>query len=185
MSSFYYPTGTCGSSETLPLYSCSPCIDPELGRIRSIFLYRSTVSFLNQSSTSEWQNYILAGDVIIIKDTQGDYDGGTTEELVGFGDLETINGGTVHILNWLDPNIDDNCDFYSALKSQSEWQIGYRTETKVWFSDAVATFTPKAPVQNDLKSYVTYNAQAKWTGDMPCPYNTPAGIFDRCFAISA
>ena len=81
MSTIYYPTEGCGTAETMPLYTCAPCIDPELGRIRSVFLYRSTVAFVNQSSSAEWGVYINAGDVIIIKDTQGDYDGGTTEEL--------------------------------------------------------------------------------------------------------
>lgn len=185
MSSIYYPEGDCGTTEELPQHSCKPCISPELGRIRSVFLYRSTVAWVNQSSTAEWRNLILAGDVQVIKDTQGDYDGGTTAELVGFGDLETVNGGITHILNWLDPDIEDNCDFYTALAGQTEWMIGWRTQNNVWFSGEVATFTPKVPVQNDLKSYVTFNAQAKWTGDLPCPYPTPAGIFDRCFAVSA
>lgn len=185
MSSIYYPVGNCGTTEELPQHSCKPCITPELGRVRSVFLYRSSFAWVDRSLTSEWRNGILAGDVQIIKDTQGDYDGGTTTELVGFGDLETVNGGITHILNWLDPNIDDNCDFYTALAGQTEWMLGWRTQNKVWFSNEVATFTPKVPVQNDLKSYVTWNAQAKWTGDLPCPFDTPVGIFDRCIAVAA
>lgn len=185
MSSIYYPDN-CGPTQELPLYTCKPCIVSEKGRIRSVFLYRDSVAWLNQSSTTEWQQYILAGDVIVINSTQGEYDGGTTEEQEGFGDLETVNGGTTHILRWLDPNLDDNCDFYNALKLQSEWKLGWKTSSKIWFSDAVATYTPSAPVQNNIKSIVTYNTQAKWVSDdIPCPFAIPPGIFDRCFAISA
>lgn len=186
MSSIYYPEGNCGTVAVLPPYSCKPCIDPELGRIRSVFLYKSTVAWINQSSTTEWQQYILAGDVIVIKDTQGNYDGGTSTELVGFGDLEFINGGIAHILLWRDPNIEENCDFYNALLSQTEYKLGWRTETRIWFSDEVATYTPKVPVPDDIKGYVTFETTAKWTSNsIPCSFATPVGIFDRCFAVSA
>jgi len=186
MSTIYYPSASACTGGELPQYSCQPCIDPELGRIRSVFLYRSTVSFVNPSSPAEWGVYINNGDVHIIKDTQGNYDGGTTTELVGFGDLETVNAGILHTLLWRDPNLDQNCDFYNALLTQTEWQIGWRTETYVWFSDTVATFTPKVPVPDDIKGYVTYETTAKWSSNsIPCPYETPAGIFDRCFAVSS
>lgn len=186
MSSIYYPDASACEGGELVAYSCQPCLDLEFARIRSVFLYRSTVSFVNQSGTDEWRNYILAGDVHIIKDTQGSYDGGVTQELVGFGDAETSNGGILHTLLWRDPHIIENCDFYNSLISQNEWKVGFRTARYVYFSEAVATFTPKLPVPDDIKGTVTYETTAKWTNNaLPCPYVTPVGIFDRCFAVSA
>lgn len=185
MSSVYYPSGAACAGGELPQYSCVPCVDPELGRVRSVFLVRSTVNFINPSSPAEWNGYILAGDVHIIKDTQGNYDGGVITELVGFGDQEIINGGILHTLLWRDPAIKENCDFYNALLSQTEWKLGWRTENYIWFSDTVATYSPKVPVPDDIKGYVTYETTAKWTNNaIPCPFDTPVGIFDRCFAVS-
>ena len=185
MSTIYYPSASACTGGDLVEYSCKPCIDTELGRVRSTFLYRSTVSFINPSSPAEWGVYINAGDVHIIKDTQGSYSS-TTSELVGFGDAETVNGGMLHELIWRDPNLFDNCDFYQALSTATEWKVGYRTENFVWFSDTVATFTPQVPVPDDIKGYVVYETTAKWSNNnLPCPWETPAGIFDRCFAVTA
>lgn len=176
--SVYYPTG-CEAGE-LPLYNCNPCLTREYGRIRGVALYRGT--FSDPSNPTEWTTKIDAGDARVIWQTQGSYDGGVTEELVGYGNAATANGNTTHTATFFDPNYFENCDFYNSLKSQTDWKFAYLTENYLHLSDAVATFSPKNAVADDIKSEVRWEVPVKWTNsENPCPVAIPAGIFSECF----
>ncbi len=181
--SVYYPSDSgCGSGGAIPTYSCNPCPSYEYGRIRSVAFIKNTFSFTDPTSPTEWTTGIDNGDIIVIWQTQGSYDGGTTSELAGFGDSEFTNGGTSHVLNFKDPNYLENCDFYTQIKYSSEYTIAFRTSSAVHLANAPVTITPKNPVADDLKSNVVWDVTAKWQNpDSPCPYTTPAGIFDRCY----
>ena len=180
--SVYYPSSDCGGSVTIPTYSCNPCPEYEYGRIRSVAFIKNSFSFTDPTSATEWDAGIGSGDIIVVWETQGSYDGGTTSELTGFGDREFTNGGTSHILTYKDPNYAENCDFYNAIRSSSDYQIAFRTSSKIHISGAPVTVTPKNPVQDDLKSNVVWEVVVKWQNpDSPCPYNTPDGIFDTCY----
>lgn len=177
----YYPTSGCGGGE-IPAYSCNPCPAYEFGRVRSIAFIKNTFSFTDATSPVEWAAGILSEDIIVVWKTQGSYDGGTTAELPGFGDSATINGNTTHILTIKDPNYKENCDFYNAIKDSSEYRAAFRTSSQVHFTNAPVTITPKNPIADDLNSIVVWEATMKWTNpDSPCPFNTPAGIFDSCY----
>jgi len=179
--SVYYPSG-CGPSQTIPTYSCSDCPEYEYGRIRSVFFYKNSFSFTDPTNPTEWDAGISNEDIIVIWETQGSYDGGTTSELTGFGDREFTNGGTSHVLTYKDPNYAENCDFYNAMRGSSNYSFGYRTSSKIHLSGAPVTATPKNPVQDDLKSNVVWEVVVKWqNADSPCPYDTPEGIFDSCY----
>ena len=181
--SVYYPSDSgCGSGGAIPTYSCNPCPSYEYGRIRSVAFVKSTFSFTDPTNPTEWTTGIDNGDIIVIWQTQGSYDGGTTSELAGFGDSEFTNGGTSHVLNFKDPNYLENCDFYTQLKYSSEYSVAFRTSSAVHLANAPVTITPKNPVADDLKSNVVWDVTLKWQNpDSPCPYTTPAGIFDRCY----
>lgn len=179
--SVYYPSG-CSAGNTVPTYSCSPCPEYEYGRIRSIAFVKNSFSFTDPTSAAEWTTGIENEDIVVIWETQGSYDGGTTSELTGFGDREFTNGGTTHVLTFKDPNYSENCDFYNAIRNSSDYTIAFRTSSKVHLAGAPVTITPKNPVADDLKSNVVWEATVKWQNpDSPCPYETPAGIFGRCY----
>ncbi len=179
----YYPSSDCGGSE-IPSYSCNPCPSYEYGRVRSIAFIKNTFAFTDATSSTEWTAGIASGDIIVIWKTQGSYDGGSTQELTGFGDAITINGNTTHVLTIKDPNYKDNCDFYNAIKGSSDYTVAFRTSSQVHFANAPVTITPKNPIADDINSVVTWEATIKWTNpDLPCPFNTPAGIFDRCYVV--
>lgn len=181
--SYYFPESSC-SGGAVPDYTCNPCITPEFGRIRSVALvhssYRATLE-ANPSNETLWTTGVDQGKIYAIYKTQGSYDGGTTSELPGFGDNATSNGNTTHILTYRDPNYADNCDFYNAIRSSSEYYLVYRTENYIHFTGAAVTLAPKNPVQDDVNSYVVWEVQAKWVdGDSPCPVTGPATFFDSC-----
>ena len=179
--SVYYPSDSCDGGADYA-YNCNPCPTLEYGRIRSIFFKKTSYTFTDPTNPVEWTSAINSGDVIVLWSTQGSYDGGATSELVGYGDSATINGSTVHTLIFKDPNYAENCDFYNGKRQSSSWEAGYRTSSKIHFTGAPVTITPKNPVADDDKSIVVWETQLKWTNpDSPCPYATPAGIFDSCY----
>ena len=188
--SIYYPTSSCGGG-SIPDYYCNPCLDSsviEYGRIRSIALIKNTyinTVLANPTSSSVWSTGVNAANIIVIYQTQGSYDGGTTAELTGFGDSITYNGNTTHTLVYKDPFAADNCDFYNAIRSSTDYTIAFRTSTKVWFAETPVTFTPKNAVADDLGSAMAWEVTCKWTNsNSPCGYDTPAGIFDECYIHS-
>lgn len=184
--SVYYPSDSgCGTGGVVPTYSCNPCPAYEYGRIRSAAFIK--ISYLgalliDPTNPTIWTTGVDNLDIIPIWQTQGSYDGGTTSELAGFGDSEFVNGGTSHILNFKDPNYLENCDFYNQIKYSSEYTVAFRTSSAVHIAQAPVNITPKNPVADDLKSNVVWDVTVKWQyADSPCPFTTPAGIFDRCY----
>lgn len=179
----YYPTTSdCG---TLPPYNCSPCIRPELGRVRSIAIIDTTFVFNDASNPAEWDAGILSGDITVIWETQGTYDGGATQELPGWGDRAFTNGGITHTLNFKDPNLTKNWGYYQSLRNLSNKKLAFRTQTQTWMVNVPVTFTPKSPVADDLKSIVQWDVQAKWEDPtLPEPFITPAGIFTECYEVA-
>lgn len=179
--SLYYPSSACGGG-TIADYACNPCPEYEYGRIRSIAFVKNTFTFTDPTSSTEWTTGVNNGDIIVIWKTSGTYDGGTTAELVGFGDSATENGNTTHVLTFKDPNYADNCDFYNSIKGSSDYTTAFRTSSQIHLAGAPVTITPKNPIADDINSVVTWEIQLKWTNpDSPCPYDTPSGIFDRCY----
>lgn len=181
--SYYLPSGSCGGG-VIPDYTCTACVTPEYGRVRSIAIikksYVATV-MLAPSLDSTWTTGLSSGNLWSIYATQGSYDGGTTEERTGYGNQATYNGNTTHTLVYKDPNYSDNCDFYNALKLSSDYTIAYVTENFVHFSETVVTFTPKNSVADDIKSEVNWEVTCKWVNpDSPCPYTKPSTFFDSC-----
>jgi hypothetical protein len=179
--SVYYPTSTCGGG-AIPQYTCNPCPDYEYGRVRSIAFVKNSVSFTDPTSHIEWNTALGAGNAIVIWATQGNYDGGTSQELPGFGDAEFVNGGVSHVVVYKDASTTDNCDFYNSIKNSTEYTMWFRTSTKIWSAGAPVNITPKMPIADDLKSVVTYEVTVKWqNADLPCPYDIPDGIFENCY----
>ena len=180
--SVYYPASNCGGTGSIPTYSCNPCPEYEYSRIRSVAFVKNTWSFTDPSDSTEWDAALTAGAAIVIWATSGSYDGSTIDELVGFGDAETQNGGATHVLTYKDPNSTTNCDFYNAIKQSSDYTVWFRTSSKIWGAGAPVTITPKLPVSDNLKDVLTYEVTVKWqNASLPCPYDTPDGIFNQCY----
>jgi hypothetical protein len=131
---------------------------------------------------------IQNGSIIVLARTSGSYDGGTTQELVGFGDDATMNGNTTHTAEVMDANYKNNCDFWNAIKNSSEYSLVYRTSSLVHFvssTGATVTITPNNPVADDINSVVGWKAKLKWTNaDSPCSFSVPTGIFTNCIVHS-
>lgn len=184
----YYPvTSTC-NGQAQPNYSCNGCPTKEYGRVGSLALikitYVSTV-MATPSLDATWVTMLSSGNGFILPATTGSYDGGSTEEASGFGRQVTTNGNTTHTLVYKDPNYSENCDFYNALRNSTDYTLAYVTGSKVHFAEAPVTFTPRNPVADDIKSFVTWEITCKWIAeDSPCPYNIPPTMLTSCNVAS-
>ena len=155
MSAIYYPT--CPDTITDPL--CTPCPTKELGGIRSLVLKKSTFSFTDITNPTEWTNAICNKNIFVIPFTRGSLAVSLVEGQ-GFGDNSTVNDGYDYVISAFDPNYTGNCDFWTDIAAM-------------------------APIEEDIKSKVTWNVSLKWSQEDPlCPLDIPVGIFDRCTQCS-
>lgn len=184
--SLYYPTNDCATTQSA--YYCNPCPTLEYGRVRSIAFVKKTylaTVLLAPSTAATWTTGINSGNIIVIWQTSGTYDGSTTAELPGFGDQAIINGNRNHVLTVKDPNYKDNCDFWNDIQNSNEWTVVYRTSSLIHFSTATVTITSKNPIADDISSIVAWEATVKWVySSAPCGYTTPSGTFDRCYVYA-
>lgn len=178
--SIYYPT----CSEELLDHFCDPCDDGELGGVRSIFYYKDGAFSLSQDpSAAEFEAAVAAGLCVIVPSTRGTYDGGAPTFDKGFGDTDQTFASSSYKLTYTDPNYVQNRAFYNALQSQSQWMIGWRSETQIHLSEKTVTAYGKDPHQEDVKTRVYWEVEVAWVSKVkPLIYDTPSGVFE-CFQV--
>lgn len=181
MSSILYYGAQCGVLASN--HQCDPCAALEAARVRSVALVATSWVFNDPTSPTEWQNGIDAGQIIIIPETSGDFDGGTAKTITGFGDTPEQNLTYSFKLTYRDPNYSANSPFYDSLKFSRYWRVAFRTDTLLHIADKPAVFKPKAPVADDLQGIVIWEVECDWISKfLPPPTAIPAGIFD-CFTV--
>lgn len=180
--SIYYPEG-CDTA--VPPHHCDPCAPIEHGRVRSVAFIKQSFEFTDPTDPNEWTTGIENGDIVVIPEVLGSFDGGAPVEAPGYGDQETKITGYNFSLLFKDPNYLENADFYNAIKRSRNYKIAYRTETQTHISTNTVTVLPKNPVAEELTSEVVWDVEVKFSqGDLPEPFNTPAGTFAQCFAVA-
>lgn len=180
--SVYYPSG-CDA--LIPDHICDPCEEIELGRVRSVAFIKNTFDFVDPTSPIEWRNGFLSGDIILIPQTKGTFDGGAEVTAPGYGDQSTRLTGYNFQAQYQDPNYRKNANFYNAIKNSRQYRFAYRTETQVHITDKTVQVIPKNPVQDDTTTEVVWDVLVQWSGkDLPVPYDVPPTIFDQC-AVNA
>lgn len=174
----YYPSNC---DDLVPDHICDPCEEVEQGRVRSVAFIKTSFAFTDPSDPTEWTAGFEAGDIILIPNTAGTFDGGAEVESPGFGDQATRLTGYNFQLQFQDPNYKGNCNFYNTLKNSRQYKAAYRTGTQIHIIDTTVQVIPKNPVTDDINSAVVWDVLVKWSGvDVPCPFDVPPGIFDAC-----
>jgi hypothetical protein len=178
MSSVYYPAGC---EAIVPPHYCNPCDTTENGRVRSVAFIKNTVAFTDPANPVEWETAIGNGDIIVIPEVSGTFNGGDPVTAAGYGDqAEKITGYNFELV-FKDPSYVNNADFYNAIKRSRNYLIAYRTSTQTHISTNAVTVIPRAPVTETLTDEVTYEVTVRFSqGDLPVPVATPPGIF-QCF----
>lgn len=178
----YYPSGC---DDEIPAHVCDPCGEIEGGRVRSVAFIKTSFEFTDPTDPTEWQEGFASGDIILIPDTRGNYDGGAEVEGQGFGDQVTRLTGYNHQLQYQDPNYAPNWTFYDLVKRTRGYKVAFRTATKIHLVNATVQVIPKNPVQEDPNTDVLWDVLVKWASlSSPRPYDVPPGIFDSCVVLS-
>lgn len=176
--SVYYPSNC---DDLIPDHICDPCEEIESGGVRSVAFIKSDFAFTDPSNPAEWTAGFVAGDIILIPQTKGTFDGGAEVESPGYGDQVTRLTGYNFQAQYQDPNYKQNCAFYNTLKASRQYKFAYRTGSQIHIVDTAVQVIPKNPVQEDKTTEVVWDVIVKWSGkDLPCPYDVPPGIFDQC-----
>ena len=171
----YYP-----SCNTVLSPTCSDCPPKELGGIRSVWFQHVNVAWVDITNPAEWAAKICSGDVFVLPKTRGSLEMAEVTE-TGFGDIPMDISGYDFTLNVFDPNYLGNCNFWNSIKKSLDYKVGYRTESQIYVSSKAALVIPKAPIAEDIKSKVIWNATIKFSQeDIPCPTNMPVSVFDQC-----
>lgn len=179
--SVYYP----GCSLVIPDPTCSDCPEKELGRVRSIFLQKTSYTFTDITDPAEWDAAIQSRDVYVFPYTKGTFT--MTEVLTqGFGNVDEDVDSYECVLAVMEPNFASNCEYWNSMKAAHNYNVGWRSQTKIYKSDVAATIIPKFKIDDDLKSKVIWDLGFKFVQEgLPCPIDMPVGIFDRCIVPSA
>lgn len=180
MAIYYQDTCTDESVE----HFCDDCEAKESARIRSVFFVKEGYEFSDPTDKTEWQTAAAAGNVVVVPKTRGQFDGGSPNYGPGFGDEEQRYINSTFKLNYFDPNLKNNYEFYEAKKRSKTWCVGYRTESLVWISDKPCTIAPKAAVSDNINEGVEWEVEVTWnSANNPEPFNMPDDIF-TCFLVS-
>ena len=175
-SGIYYP----GCSAIIPDPICSDCPTKELGRVRSLWLQDINYTFTDITNPAEWATAIANRHVYVFPYTQGTF---TMFEVLtqGFGNVDEDLDSYECVLACMEPNFAGNRDFWNAMKSSHVYKVGWRTQTKIYYSEVPATIIPKFKIDNDLKSKVIWDLGFKFIQeDIPYVVDMPMSVFDQC-----
>lgn len=183
---------TCGDVTGEPLvHSCNPC-GRELGRIRGVALVDGSVDLTSlidalkgetENAISIFEGLIESGQLHLVSESTGTFDGGAAQTGDGYGDEETRLLGYLYTLQFKDPSYSGNKDFYERAEND-HWKMIWRTETLLHFADKPATIQAIAPVEEDITSAVVWNVTATWKSkDKPdiAPIGALAKYFEGCW----
>lgn len=176
----------CATDETALTHSCSPCLDAEFGRVRSVCLIEEGTVIAIPFDLAAWTASVEAGDIIIVADTSGTYDGGTPKMGAGYGNSKERKLGADYVLAAKDQGYVENVDFWEAAEKKT-WNIAFRTATQLHYVNAAVTITAKAPVADDIESEVVWDIEAKWFSGNKPKVGAIAPILSlfKCFEITA
>ena len=172
----YYPSN-CNEIESHIACECGI----ELARVRSVALIHKSVYsqiVIDVEDSSIWQAAIEAGLVIVLPQTQGDYDPQPINTR-GFGYSEETFMAYNHVVNYIDPDYVGNLPHYNSINGSRNFHIAFRSETVLRISQRPCNLSVTNPIKNSLKNEVNYLITAKWTHNLlPLEYNIPGQVFE-------
>ena len=176
-------TYAAGCNEDIFGHVCDDCPDGVEARVYALACVDDDVEFTDPLDVAEWQGYIESGDIVIIPNIRGEFDGGAPEYGDGFGKVIEVLKRYRFKLTYEEESLVSNWNFYNSIKKSRRrrcWPVfgGY-----VWMTDKPAKWAPKIPVSQNPLDNVYWNVEVEWTGsDIPEPVVEPEGIF-QCFTV--
>ena len=176
--SIYYPA-PCSEAEII--YDCDPCNPDEEGRIRHVAFIKKGFAFVDESDRQEWIDGIDAGDIQMIPNIRGEYDGGEDITAPGYGDVEERITGRKHTVKLFDNKVVQNCAFWNKMRTSKNWRLAFFTDTNVRITDKIVSVKPKTQIKAETTSVVENEITITFSQlNDPCPKARPDDIYD-CF----
>lgn len=172
----------------LPEYYCSSCPVEERGRIYSIAYTAkaaSSLSTFDPTSTQDWYDLICNGYARVLNDIRGSYDGSTAVEGPGFGSQSVRLIGRNHQLTYMDIFDCDKIAFYNEIANSNQFEVWFRTETKLYRSTNAAMVFAALPIAEDMNTIIDFSVTVKWSNkNLPICYDLPTSVFDSCESLT-
>ena len=177
------PYYVVGCTQPVPAYSCNPCPTTEKGRISTAFFIKPDYIFTDPTDPTEWLQAQQDGNVIIIPNVRGKYDGGASKKGEGYGrEVERLMNYTFKA-EFKDLNLLPNAAFYDTIDKATDWKFAFLTETILWMVDYPVTIETKDEVTEDAESDIFWLSAVSWQGkNKPRKFTAPAGI-SNCFTL--
>lgn len=181
----YYPTGE-ECEDLKAQYGCENCDEStEHARVRHAgACSKAYLATLLASVTNPdvWAAGIASGDIDLIPDVIGSWNGGVPKEGTGFGDNTVSIEAFENEVNFKDKRFKGNSGFYSKLSKSKNRIFFFVTETLVFFSTKPASFLPKSPAGEDITGMILWDVVVKWTEpDILIPHNRVDEILNCAF----
>jgi len=170
------------------LYECSelnryynpPCDgETNYNKVVMIALILPNATITDYSNNTQWATDINSGAVRLIKETQGNYDGGSATIAPGFGNqLERVTGAK-HTLNFMSKFRKANHEFFNSLRGLNVKGFAFVSGNNdvLQVVEKNAMFYAKAPITDDLIAERKFEVQSTWSDiDMPAPYTVPSAF---------
>ena len=175
-----YQDGGCGD---VPAYVCDNCPDAEAGRVSAVAFvtksYLDNTLIGNFSDLTKWTAGVSSGDIILIPECSGSYDGGSPTFGAGYGRKSQRLLGSEHKCTFTDANYLANESVYAALEVSGKWVCVMFTETLGHVANQPTSMFAKKEIKDDLKSEVVGIVECAWTekaGAKAWAYVYPAGL---------
>ncbi|RNC66476.1 hypothetical protein [Proteiniphilum sp. X52] len=169
----------CIPDTGLPVYDCNPCAEGEKGRVSTVFIFKEMRDVFEMGqdgitpegiiNIDDLASKINNGDIVVIPNVRGTYDGGTPKTITGFGRQAEKVVGKTHVIVWNDKNHSKNGSFYSYLEDNpTGYFIGWTTENEFRVSGKkLDKVEVKDPVEEDVESLVLWQVTVTWTQSNP------------------
>lgn len=183
---------TCEGQETTPiLHACNPCNETEGGRVRGMMYIRSGFDLgplkaalkAGTGAAAIFEAAVAAGNIHLIPETTGTYNGGEPEYGSGYGDESQRFVGRNHELTIKDPSYEGNADFYTRLE-QEHWIPAWKGDKLLHFGDKPASVVTTDPIEEGLETDVTWSSVINWKSKNRAeiyPAEQLAMYFDGCW----
>jgi hypothetical protein len=145
----------------------------ELGGIVAIALIdaNQSPSKIDLQTKSFWQSKLAASPqkYWVIKDTRGQYPGGTPVEEEGYGKTPTVRTGADHEATLEVRGVEDNRSFWATVNQTAKWNVVFITNGDLGFYIENASVFAKMVIDQSIKSSIRMSVSVKWSDDMSNP----------------
>lgn len=164
--------------EALTRYTNPPCDnDTKYNKVVMIALILDNATITDYKNNGQWAIDIASGAIRLIKDTQGNYDGGSATLAPGYGNqLEKVTG-VKHTVNFMTKYRKKNWAFFNGLRGLNVKAFAFVSGDNdvLQVIQKNAMFYAKASVTDDLAVERMFETQCTWSDqNIPQPFDVPA-----------